>query len=389
MNNNDRLSGMSYNDKYFGISKRIAKWKEPSEFEAMMADAAESDPKAKFLYASYYKHLDSEYYEKGKLFARDLFESHSIEFKDLDFESVYADMVYCLHRYGFSFQDYCIYNLIDKSEHCRKQFVTDKLRYYYCDILNSPEIEGLMTNKLSCYKEYQKFFKREMSPVITMSDKNRFMEFVARNNRFIYKPLNDHSGHGIQLVDINDIDSNDWFDSIIRNSPGVVEELIKQGDKMNRINHSSINSCRIVTFTIGNDVKIIGGALRMGVGNAVTDNAGSGGIYASIDAETGIIQSDAKNYLNQHFKFHPTSNICILGFELPQWNEAVNLIREMATYRKGTTLISWDIAYSDKGWCMVEANDNGDWSLLQSNFCIGKKKELYNLMDKYFSLQYN
>lgn len=371
-------------DRYFGMSNRIAKWKVPSEFETELSYAAEKNPVAKSLYVKYYREIDTDYYEKGKLFARQLFNNHPLDFRDQDFDAIYEDMVYCLHRYGFSFQDYCIYNLIDRSEHGRQQFVSDKLRYHYCDILNASDVEMLMTNKLSCYKEYKEFFKREIAPVTSINDKTEFLDFIKRHDKYIYKPLNEHSGHGINLIDTNKTNPEEWFDNIIDNNPGIVEEVIIQGDKMNQINPSSINSCRIVAFTIENDIRIIGGALRMGVGDAITDNAGAGGIYASIDVNNGIIQSDAKNYLNQHYKYHPTSNIQIIGFQLPEWQEAKELVKSMSTHRKGTTLISWYIAYSNKGWCMVEANDNGDWSIIQSNLCIGKKDELYGLMDKYF-----
>ena len=130
---------------------------------------------------------------------------------------------------------------------------------------------------------------------------------------------------------------------------------------------------------------IIGATLRMGVGNSIKDNAGLGGIYASVDPSTGVIQSDAKNYMNEHFLFHPTTRCQIIGFRMPEWDKAKALITDMATHRLGTTLISWDIAYSERGWCMVEANDNGDWSIIQSNFQKGRKRELVDLMDRYFN----
>lgn len=69
---------------------------------------------------------------------------------------------------------------------------------------------------------------------------------------------------------------------------------------------------------------------------------------------------------------------------MPEWGEALSLIKAMATKVKGTTLIAWDIAYSDKGWLMVEANENGDWSIIQSNKQEGKKAELHSYMDRYF-----
>lgn len=376
---------MEYSEKYFGLSNRIAKWKEPSEFENELAIAAETDLKIRSLYAKYYKELNPAYYVSGKKMASGLFESHRNDFNNLDFESIYEDMVYCLHHYGLSFQDYCIYSLWNKSEYCRKEFVSDKLRYYYCDILNAPDVEELMTDKLSCYNEYNEFFRREMVPVKTIADKAKFLDFVRRNTKFVYKPLREHSGHGICLLDSESQDMEQWFDFTIKNRPGIAEQLIIQGHEMNQLNPSSINSCRVVTFTIGNDVTIIGATLRMGVGNALTDNAGSGGIYASIDPESGIIQSTAKNYLNQQFLFHPSTHTKILGYQLPDWESAKDAIHKMATHRKGTRLISWDIAYDKDGWRMVEANDNGDWSIIQSNFGIGKKRLLFNLMDEYFN----
>lgn len=378
-----------YNDRYLGISDRIAKWRELSEFEIELANSAEESPVSKRLYSSYYRHLNPEYYKKGKEVAYQLFKSHKSSFEGTAFDEIYTDMVYCLHRYGLSFQDYCIYNLINKSERCRQNFVADKLRYHYCDILNGKGIQQIMTDKFECYNKYSQFFKRKVIPCIHADGLQDFIEFTNHVSKFIYKPLAEHSGHGISIINSNPTDLKRWFLETAAERPGIVEELIVQGKEMNKMNPGSINSCRIVSFTIADNVTIIGGALRMGVGESVTDNAGSGGIYASIDTEHGVIQSDAKNYLNQHFKYHPTTGTPIIGFKLPEWDKAVELVRQMSTHLDGTTLISWDIAYGKDGWCMVEANDNGDWSIIQSNLEIGRKDELYALMDKYFIYKAN
>ena len=167
----------------------------------------------------------------------------------------------------------------------------------------------------------------------------------------------------------------------------VVEEVIVQGEELSAMHPQSVNSLRVVTFVLGNEVHILGVTWRIGVGDAVMDNAGSGGIYASIDPQYGFVQTDAINYNGKHFNVHPDTNIQIVGYKLPKWNEALSLIHEMAITVKGTTLISWDIAYSSNGWLMVEANDNGDWSIIQSNKKIGKKAELYSYIDAYFKLQ--
>lgn len=371
-------------EKYFGISNRIACWKIDIPFENYLADLAGVDDKAKQIYIAFYEYNEPAYYDKGRYIAENLIQAHAQDFDGMDHEIIYQDMVYCLHKYGFSFQDYCIYCFGRKTEAERQEFVSDKLRYHYCDILNAPHIKELMTNKYECYRIYKRFFKRDVVKCEVDSDRKDFEEFIKSHPKFMYKPMNDHSGHGIQVIDINFVEPLEWFNNTIKHHPGIVEELIEQGEELNLLNPNSINSCRVVTFTSNGSVTFIGAALRMGCGSSITDNAGAGGIYASINVENGTLQSDAKNYLNHHYNDHPTTNTHILGFQLPDWEKAKALVSEMSLYIDGTTLISWDIAFSNKGWIMVEANENGDWSLMQSNLEKGMKKVLFQLMDDYF-----
>ena len=300
---------------------------------------------------------------------------------------IIRDMIYCLHRFGISFQDYCIYEFIDRNYHCRASFVSDKLRYHYCDILNDKCVLPLMTDKYECYKKYKKFFKREVCGCHEIGDKDAFISFVHKHKKFIFKPLQEHSGHGIEIFSLEDIDEESFFSERINQGAFVVEELIEQGSELAVMHPQSVNSLRVMTFVLGDKVNIIGVTWRIGVGSAVMDNAGAGGIYASIDPRYGFVQTDAVNYRGEHFNIHPNTNIQIVGYKLPKWDEALSLIQEMSVAIKGTTLISWDIAYSKKGWLMVEANDNGDWSIIQSNKKLGKKAELYSYMDDYFKLK--
>ena len=176
-----------------------------------------------------------------------------------------------------------------------------------------------------------------------------------------------------------------FFDDIIKYGPFVVEELIEQGDELAVIHKESINTVRLVTFKVNNDVHIIGGALRMGVGESTVDNAGAGGIYASIDTNAGIVNSMACDNINNHYSVHPDSNCKIVGFDLPQWNQAITMVVEMAMKCGGATVIAWDLAYSKKGWLVIEGNDVGEPYLLQAPLQVGMKSTLIRLLDLYFS----
>ena len=56
---------------------------------------------------------------------------------------------------------------------------------------------------------------------------------------------------------------------------------------------------------------------------------------------------------------------------------------------EGTILVAWDIAYSENGWVLVEANDNGAWRIMQSNSKVGLKAMLYSYMDMFLSIKAN
>lgn len=51
----------------------------------------------------------------------------------------------------------------------------------------------------------------------------------------------------------------------------------------------------------------------------------------------------------------------------------------------GATVIAWDLAYSKKGWLVIEGNDVGEPYLLQAPLQIGMKSALIRLLDLYFS----
>ena len=371
-------------EKYFGLSPRIARWKLDTPIENWLSRKADHSLFFKQLYLLYYYMFDRKYYLVGRQMAKKAFTNHVSSEGVSDINAVVNDMVYCLHRFGISFQDYCIYDFVNNKDFdYRNSFVSDKLRYHYCDLLNSKEVYQIMTDKYACYQKFEKFFIRKVVGCFTDKDVKEFLDFVTAHSLFIYKPLEEHSGHGVEIFDSQKINPNKFFREKLACGSFVVEELIEQGKEVACMHPQSVNSCRVLTFTDGQKVRVIGTTWRVGSGDAIKDNAGAGGMYAYINPKTGVVETDAINYYGKHYKHHPDSDIRFEGFQMPQWDEAMETVRQMATNIKGSTLIAWDMAFSTKGWVMVEANENGDWSIIQSNKKIGLKQQLLSYMDEY------
>ena len=372
-------------DKYFGLSPIIARWKIDNRIENWLSYRADNSPFWKKIYVLFYCLFDNKYYRGGLPFINNWLSIYESIWKGkFERDFLINDMIYCLHRFGISFQDYWIYEFPFKTKPAREDFVSDKLRYHYCDILNDGSVLPLTQDKYACYKRFKKFFKRDVLGVYSTDDYNNFENFIQKHSKFIFKPLDEHSGKGIELVKTNVIDTRLFFENKLSRGAFVVEEVIVQGEEIAKMHNACVNSFRVVTFTHNKEVVIIGVTWRIGSGNSVMDNAGSGGMFAVVNPELGFVETSARRYNTEEYFVHPDSGVIIPGFQLPKWNEAKEMIKNIALSFPEATMVSWDLCYSNKGWMMVEANDNGDWSIIQSNKKIGLKPLLYSLMDKHF-----
>lgn len=333
----------------------------------------------------YYRYADKKYYIGGGVIDKCISEYPYLN--DVPRSYLIKDMVYCLHRFGISFEEYCIYHFVNKTYKCRNTFVSDKLRHYYADILNSEYITPLLNDKYKCYKAYREFYGREVLACYSPRDKDLFVEFARKHKTFVLKPVADNCGHGVKFVTLKEDEIDKFFDEHISKSAFVVEEPIRQGDELKVLHPESINTLRVSTFVLGDEVLINAIVLRIGSGSSVVDNAGSGGMYASVDIENGIIQSNARDYKGREYNFHPDTKVQIIGHKLPEWDLLLDTVKSIAKHKDGSNLIAWDLAYSTKGWVMVEGNAVGSWDVLQSNLQKGLKPMLFSRIDRYFKLK--
>lgn len=298
------------------------------------------------------------------------------------------DIVYSLHRYGINFTEYFVHKYYSLNAIGREQVNNLRLQYGFCELVNDPSLRELFDNKGLTYEMFKPFYKRELVTVNTHNDFNLFESFLASHSSFIYKPLKGVCGKGIKIYRNIYVDHKVLFDDFFQYGPFVIEELIEQGEEMAILHPESINTLRLATFRIKDEVVIYGAAVRMGTGSSIVDNAGSGGIYCHVNCNYGFVDTNARDYMCNTYVYHPDTRVRFVGFDIPQWEEAKQLVKEMAKTVDGATVISWDLAYSKKGWCMVEANDVGEPNLIQGNGEFNKHL-IKKLIDRYFEVNKN
>ena len=152
----------------------------------------------------------------------------------------------------------------------------------------------------------------------------------------------------------NELKSSDLF----------LEECITQHPLMS-FNNTSVNTIRVYSvLDKQRKAHILKAVLRAGVGDSVVDNFHSGGVIYPVNIEYGFIEASGVRRLDRkQVSIHPGTNIIMLGFAIPHWNQLIETVKLMAESLPQVRYIGWDMVITPEGVDMIEANDNADHAL--------------------------
>ena len=261
--------------------------------------------------------------------------------------------------------EYFFFNYERLSRKGIQEFVPNREASLFWKFQNTREMYLLTCDKGKTYSCFKRFFHRD---VIFISEYNedslcQFKSFTDKHKKFITKPNFGNLGNGVQIIDTSKFGSiEDLLKGLLETyKEGLVaEELSVQCKELAAFHPSSVNTIRLTTARLSNgEIYIINRAfIRFGQGGRCVDNAGNGGIFGGIDFNTGIIKGTIDERVNKYV-VHPDTGKTILGYKIPKWEEAKAFVLELAKELPDLNYCGWDLALTDDGWVMVEANGKG------------------------------
>ena len=302
------------------------------------------------------------------------------EIKAEDKDRIAKDMVKMYAKHGFGFDEYLCYSFDKKTMSERLEFVADWEHLGYTCALNKYENASLFDDKWKTYCKYNEFYGRKVLFGTKSTTEEEFASFCGGNDRFIVKPLDSSCGRGIKIIDIAQGQQKNVLEVLLQEYNGrfVIEEMIVQHAEMAKMHPSSVNTLRVATVRMNDGVKIIHSFMRVGRHGKTVDNAGAGGLICCLDNETGSILTVADE-MGYRYTEHPDTHEPLIGFTVPRWEEAKELVARLALVTPENRYTGWDIALTEKGWIMVEANRRGQF-VWQIPTQIGFRKEINNIL---------
>ncbi len=293
-------------------------------------------------------------------------------------EFLYNDLLDKYSHYQIDLYEYFYFGMQHRTETEIREYIGNREKTALTQRMNDASLKHVFDNKAETYERFRKFYKRELVLVRIdcEEDKAAFGDFVSRHEEFVVKPIDLYFGVGVRKLSRDGRTAQELYDDIVseRIFGFVAEELIVQDEATARFHPQSLNTVRFPTIRQDDGVKLWYPFLRMGKGESFVDNISSGGVAALIDPETGVLGKAASHYAAD-VQEHPDTGVHIPGAQLPRWDEAVALVKELAQVVPEMRYVGWDLALSDKGWVLVEGNAAAQMSTQQTLSGHGYRSE--------------
>lgn len=152
----------------------------------------------------------------------------------------------------------------------------------------------------------------------------------------------------------------------------------------------SLSTIRVVSVKRDNEIIIISACARIIVGYNHTDSflhGQSGNLVAEIDLSAGSLVR-CKHSINKSWPEivdldkHPISGLDIIGFKIPFWNELIIEVKKAHTELNGLKSVGWDVAITNFGVQIMEANWRYDVDLIQ----VSHDRGFIPVIQSYFTI---
>lgn len=266
----------------------------------------------------------------------------------------YFDMIWCTIRYGASPNNYKNFGFKELNGAQRATYVTNGLSRKIIKTFNDPAYIDIFEDKTEFAKRFSDYFGRTWISTEYLTY-DAFLKFLDGKEKFIYKPVENAQGKGIQIFD-NLKNPKKVYDEI-QGLPGkaILEEWIVQHEQLNAVYDKAINCLRIITFCKGDSVRFLAGGVTWGNGKQIA-NACASGIVSPVDFESGILKKPAADFSGRVYKTHPITNANLVGIKLPYWNEIKIMLKNAAKEVPQVRYIGWDVAITPDGPILIEGN---------------------------------
>lgn len=296
--------------------------------------------------------------------------------------SIWMDMIHASLKFNISLQEYFLFRFYNISELEKSTFAGTGTMYEYQLMMNPKAERAILEDKLQFLEAYRPFIRHSYFSLNDVYDVDKTEKVLNnKSTKIVLKNSKGQCGIGVEVRKASEFNTESLIKRLHETGNDFVEEFVQQHDELNRLSPSGLNTIRIITQLNDQDeVEILGARLRITINSSV-DNLAAGNIAAPIDEQSGIVTGPGvySDITKEDEYKHPVTGIEIVGFQIPFWDDSVQMVRNAALMHPQNRSIGWDVAITNEGPELIEGNH--DWCKLLWQLPV--KKGLKPILDKH------
>lgn len=290
-----------------------------------------------------------------------------------------ADSVISSFRYKISLLDYFYFRFYALPHTERVKWAGTGYMYEYQLQMNPKKFRKALENKIEFLNLYRSFIKRGyiISDELSINSSATEQLLNKPSGKLVLKNSRGQAGNEIEIISSEGFTPDTLKKYMLSKKFDLAEEYITQHPEMMKLSPSGVNTVRIITQIIENSVEILAARLRISVDSPV-DNLAAGNLAAPVDIASGVVAGPAvySDITKNDQTHHPVTGTHIVGFQIPFWQEVIQMAKDAAQLDTRNRSIGWDIAITSKGPELIEGNHNWCKLLWQLPVKKGLKHEL-------------
>ena len=156
----------------------------------------------------------------------------------------------------------------------------------------------------------------------------------------------------------------------------IIQSKLEQHPDLARLNPTSVNTLRVMSYRRDNEVIILYAVIRIGRQGRVVDNETAGGIKADIDLQTGRIKGPAFGSPTEKNMPQTDSGAVLDNYLIPSFPEILQFVKDLHFRLPYFRLVGWDISVDTNGNpVMIEWNRSAELSQVAHGPAFGDYTE--------------
>ena len=300
-----------------------------------------------------------------------------------------------VRRGGLTQREYFAYHLYRKSlSWDQKREFIGEMESYRLNLRLSPpgltRMRGFLNDKIThtaLWRAWgipttrtQAMFSRDrwLGPVPTLRDRDAVVDFLKGDAVYplFGKPVEGLQSLGAVYIEAVDVAAGTatlltgrtvgieaLADEIVREFPDgyMFQDAEPQHPEISELLGPALSCPRLVTIIEDDRPTVLYAYWKIAAYNGVSDNFWQKDtMLAKIDVATGTVTNciTGKGPDETQVETHPVSGKPVLGYRIPFWAEAVEMVQNAHAIFPINGCLGWDVAFGPKGPVLIECNDN-------------------------------